>query len=320
MRIGRSRWRWSSAALVRSWCGCRTSCPRPAASLREHDLPARARLAAGDHPSRRWRPRSRRRAVPSVPAGSHRHPAGRGGHAARLVALCDLRTYRDGSGGCTSGSVRAARGHNGFARSGKRRQDTGKTPAGTYAVLRAFGNGDGPGDGVAAIDSSTATTGGRTTRATRAPTTSLQYHGRSPSTRWRKSWAEDLSGLPRPVRATRSCSTTTCRPGCYRASGEPARSPRAGQHGCGGGIFLHVNGRGSTAGCVSVGAEGHAQDRPLARPRASTGDRDGAEEGDRPRPEPADGLAVEPVSRAARRACRAAAARPWCASGRCGSR
>lgn len=59
----------------------------------------------------------------------------------------ELRTYEfiDGSWQIVQASVRAQLGYGGLVRGDKRRQGTGTTPTGTYAVLDAFGRKPDPG-------------------------------------------------------------------------------------------------------------------------------------------------------------------------------
>lgn len=150
-----------------------------------------------------------------------------------------LRAYelRDGWDWCrVIKPVQARLGYNGFTWAKDRRQSTGTTPAGTFRLLWAFGNSGDPG--------------------TRLSYRSVDgndwwaYDPQSPSTynRWlehglggvRSSWAEHLSSYGSQYAHAVVLDynlPTTSRPADTRK---------------GGGIFLHVNGSGATAGCVSV--------------------------------------------------------------------
>ena len=168
------------------------------------------------------------------------------------TSYATLRTYqKDSSGWHKQFKNKHARlGTNGFARFGKRRQDSGKTPAGTYGLPRAFGSAADPG---------TALTYRQFDRNDwwpydpRDPRTYnvAQYHGRSSATQWRKSWAEHLWDFHDQY-AYSVVIDYNLPSGVYR-SGSQRFAASTANTAAGGGIFLHVNGPGSTAGCVSVG-------------------------------------------------------------------
>jgi L,D-peptidoglycan transpeptidase YkuD (ErfK/YbiS/YcfS/YnhG family) len=145
--------------------------------------------------------------------------------------------------------VQARVGRNGFVLADRRRQNSGTSPAGTFGVVSAFGNGPDPGTalGYRAVD--------RNDWWTYDPRDPKTYNVLQPrrvaTSAWRRDWAEDLSGygaqyryaavldfnLPDGVRRT---------PDGQRVADRPADTR------LGGGIFLHVSGAGATAGCVSV--------------------------------------------------------------------
>ena len=243
------------------------------------------------------------------------------------TSYATVRTYqKDSSGWHKQFKNKDARlGTNGFAHFGKRRQDTGKTPAGTYALPRAFGSAADPGTALSYRQFDRNDWWPYDPRDPRTYNVA-QYHGRSAATRWRKSWAEHLwhfhDQYAYSVVIDYNLPSGVYRSGSQRFASSTANTARGWRH-------LPARERSRVHRRVRIGRpEGHAQDRPLARPRAASGDRDGAHEGDRPGLDLGSarvGLArtgrrLEPVSPVARRACRAAAARPWCASGRCGSR
>jgi L,D-peptidoglycan transpeptidase YkuD (ErfK/YbiS/YcfS/YnhG family) len=166
-----------------------------------------------------------------------------------------MRAYRQDSDGrwhLRFGPWRARLGYAGTVRAADRRQNTGTTPAGTFRLLSGFGSRRDPGTRLSSyiqfdnndwwpIDP-------------RDPATYNVYqHSRSDEARWRRTEAERLANwgtgqyrygvvidynLPTGVRWSSA-------KGEYVA-GEPADTRK------GGAIFLHVNGRGATAGCVSV--------------------------------------------------------------------
>lgn len=208
---------------------------------------------------------------PPVTAASARVPAY---HPDRLVHLADagqvvvvtssgwrsshatLRAYakdRHGRWQLRMGPWAARVGYNGMAPAGRRRQGTGTTPAGTFGLGRAFGSRPDPGTSLAGyrrFDNND-----YWVYDPRDPATyNVLQRSRSADARWRTSWAERLAdwgdrqyayavvigfNLPSGVHWSRARQE-------YVAS-RPADTSR------GGGIFLHVNGAGATAGCVSVG-------------------------------------------------------------------
>lgn len=162
-----------------------------------------------------------------------------------------LRTYEliDGAWKVVQKSVRAQLGYGGLVEGTKRRQGTGTTPTGTYAILDAFGRQPNPGTRVEYIrvDRNDAWT----------------YNPRVPSTynvfqtvdrSWKRygNYVEHLwdmgmqynyvsvldYNLPSgPVRT---------KPNGVRVSDNPPDTSR------GGGIFLHVDNGRKTAGCIAI--------------------------------------------------------------------
>jgi L,D-peptidoglycan transpeptidase YkuD (ErfK/YbiS/YcfS/YnhG family) len=164
-----------------------------------------------------------------------------------------LRAYQrtaDGSWRLRRGPAPARVGYNGFVPAAQRRQSTGTTPAGTFAVLGAFGTGPDPGTALAyrRVDGND-----WWPYDPRDPETyNVWQPRRGPAADWRPSWAEHLSSYGRQYRHA-AVLDFNLPAGVHRSGGEwradtPADTRR------GGGIFLHVNGPGATAGCVSVRA------------------------------------------------------------------
>jgi len=132
--------------------------------------------------------------------------------------------------------VPARVGYSGFSWATNRKQNTGKTPAGTFALPWAFGNSADPGTALPYR-----TVDGNDWWA---------YDPRSPSTynRWlehglgsvRSDWAEHLASF-----STQYSSAVVIDYNLPTSTSNPDTSK-------GGGIFLHVNGTGATSGCVSV--------------------------------------------------------------------
>ncbi|MCT9092151.1 L,D-transpeptidase family protein [Streptomyces sp. ASQP_92] len=140
------------------------------------------------------------------------------------------------------GSAPARFGAKGLVEGAKRVQGTDTTPTGLYALPYAFGVAAAP------------------------PGTRYPYR-RATDRSW---WCQDneshaynrwVEGLPRDCRASESEHLTAYATQYARAL-VIAFNYRKPVRGRGAGIFLHVNGKGATAGCVSVPAE--AMDRVLA--------------------------------------------------------
>jgi L,D-peptidoglycan transpeptidase YkuD (ErfK/YbiS/YcfS/YnhG family) len=144
--------------------------------------------------------------------------------------------------------VAARLGWSGFRREAKRLQSTGKTPAGTFDLLRGFGL-DRP-------------TGLELPYRVVDSNDWWPYDPNDPKTynvfqphrvqhaRWRMDWAERLRSYTTQYRYSvvldyNLPSGIKWRNG-QRVATETANTSK------GGGIFLHVNGSGATAGCVSV--------------------------------------------------------------------
>ncbi len=141
-----------------------------------------------------------------------------------------------------AGSAPARFGAKGLVEGVKRVQGTDTTPTGLYALPYAFGVVAAP------------------------PGTRYPYR-RATDRSW---WCQDneshaynrwVEGLPRDCRASESEHLTAYATQYARAL-VIAFNYRRPVRGRGAGIFLHVNGKGATAGCVSVPAE--AMDRVLA--------------------------------------------------------
>lgn len=148
------------------------------------------------------------------------------------------------------GPVRVSVGWNGFVRAGQRRQGTGTTPAGRFAIRYAFGNRADPGTRMRYREVD------RNDMWPYEPRDEATYNiyqpHRARTSRWRADYVERLAdygyeyayslvlgfNLPRGVHWSERRRQYVAR--------EPADTRR------GGGIFLHVRRRRSTAGCVSA--------------------------------------------------------------------
>jgi L,D-peptidoglycan transpeptidase YkuD (ErfK/YbiS/YcfS/YnhG family) len=163
-----------------------------------------------------------------------------------------LRTWSRGADGQwrLRGQPVAARvGRNGFVPAAERRQNSFTSPAGTFAVVSAFGNGSDPGTALPyrRVD--------RTDWWTYDPRDPSTYNVLQPrrvaSSHWRTPWAEHLSAYGGQYRYV-AVLDFNLPVGTHRVpSGQRVADTPADTR-LGGGIFLHVSGPGATAGCVSI--------------------------------------------------------------------
>ncbi|MFH8982601.1 L,D-transpeptidase family protein [Streptomyces varsoviensis] len=158
-----------------------------------------------------------------------------------------------------AGSAPARFGAKGLTEGRTRRQGTNTTPTGLYALPYAFGNAAAP------------------------PGARSPYRKVTPASWWcednaSRSYNRWVEGLPADCAAKESEHLADY-PTQYSRALVIAFNYARPVHGRGAGIFLHVNGRGATAGCVSVPAESMTAIltwlRPSARPHIAIGTRSG---------------------------------------------
>ena len=170
------------------------------------------------------------------------------------TSYATLRTWEKGSDGVwrQKFSPMVARlGYNGFRRAGERLQGDGTTPAGTFTITRAFGSLSDPGTDLRyrKYDSNDYWVGDQ-----RDPRTyNILQPYRSPSAAWRTRQAERLADYASGAYRYAAVINFNMPRGVYWSDTArewhatyPADTRR------GNAIFLHVNGSGATAGCVSV--------------------------------------------------------------------
>ncbi len=153
-----------------------------------------------------------------------------------------LRAYERRSNGTwcrVLGPVKARIGYSGFAWASKRLQNTGKTPAGTFALPWAFGNAKDPGTALRYRSVDGNDWWGYDPRVPKRYNRWLE-HGLGPV---RSGWAEHLRAYGRQYDHAVVID--------YNDPARPAETSNPNTR-KGGGIFLHINGGGATAGCVSV--------------------------------------------------------------------
>jgi L,D-peptidoglycan transpeptidase YkuD (ErfK/YbiS/YcfS/YnhG family) len=162
-----------------------------------------------------------------------------------------LRTYgksSDGTWHVKFHAMRARIGGRGFALAANRLQSSSETPAGTFRITRAFGRYGDPGT---ALPYRRFDTNDWWPYDPRDPRTYNVYQRRRVAGAvWRRSWAENLWSYGGQYRYA-AVVDYNMPSGVYYSGGQWfARYPANTRKG--GGIFLHVNGPGSTAGCVTV--------------------------------------------------------------------
>jgi L,D-peptidoglycan transpeptidase YkuD (ErfK/YbiS/YcfS/YnhG family) len=144
--------------------------------------------------------------------------------------------------------VPARLGWNGFAWAARRVQNSGETPAGTFRLLRGFGIVRPPGVSLRYQVVSMSDWWPYDPRDPR--TYNVQQTSRPRHAHWRTSWAEHLATYRTQYRYA-VVLNYNLPSGVHFNGREWVASHPANTH-KGGGIFLHVNGDGATAGCVSV--------------------------------------------------------------------
>lgn len=166
-----------------------------------------------------------------------------------------LRAYSLGSDGRWRqhfADMSARIGYAGWASGTTRREGSGTTPWGTYTITTAFGVAADPGTALpyTRVDGNDYWVGD-----SRDPRTyNLFQRSASISRTWRVSMAERLAAYPKQYRYVavidfnRPASRTVSWDSRHReyVTSSPVDATR------GSAIFLHVNGKGATAGCVSV--------------------------------------------------------------------
>jgi L,D-peptidoglycan transpeptidase YkuD (ErfK/YbiS/YcfS/YnhG family) len=145
---------------------------------------------------------------------------------------------RRGHGWTAAGSAPARFGAHGLTDGATREQGTSTTPTGLYGLPFAFGNASAP----------------RGTTYAYRRTTAKSWWCEDNASRAYNRWTE---GLPKDCRASESehLADYAAQYAHALVIGFNYAHP---VHGRGAGIFLHVNGKGATSGCVSLPAEAMA--------------------------------------------------------------
>lgn len=166
-----------------------------------------------------------------------------------------LRTYVRGSDGRWRAAFPAMSARNGYAGwqwASRRVQDTGTTPIGTFRITEAFGLAANPGAHLPyrRADKNDYWVGDR-----KDPKTYNMYEPAATAHRtWRISQAERLAAYPTQYAYAAVIDFNRPDPKSitFSAKLQEYVTNRPSKVGAGAAIFLHVKGKGSTAGCVSV--------------------------------------------------------------------
>jgi L,D-peptidoglycan transpeptidase YkuD (ErfK/YbiS/YcfS/YnhG family) len=169
-----------------------------------------------------------------------------------------LRAFQRGSDGRWRAAFPAMAARNGYAGwqwAAKRVQDTGTTPAGTFRITEAFGLAAKPA-GVRIryrrVDGNDYWVGDR-----RDPRTYNVFQPSASTKRtWRISQAERLASYPTQYAYAAVIDFNRPASVVWDAARGQYVAPKPAVAGRGSAVFLHVNGKGSTAGCVSVSRAG----------------------------------------------------------------
>jgi L,D-peptidoglycan transpeptidase YkuD (ErfK/YbiS/YcfS/YnhG family) len=175
--------------------------------------------------------------------------------SSRTSTYATLRTYELGTDGAwrqTFAPMAARSGYGGWVAAGKRVQDTGKTPAGTFRITEAFGIKANPGTRLRyrKVDGNDYWVGDR-----RDPYTYNLFEPAATAKRtWRTAEAERLAAYPTQYAyaAVIDFNRPVASSVHFNAAHQEYVTSQHSVIGRGSAVFLHVNGKGSTAGCVSV--------------------------------------------------------------------
>ncbi|HYO31717.1 MAG TPA: L,D-transpeptidase family protein [Nocardioidaceae bacterium] len=170
--------------------------------------------------------------------------------ASTTATLRAWRRLPSGEWALAHGPVPAVIGYGGWVVATQRRQSTGTTPAGRFALPTAFGRLSDPGTRLPyrRVDGND-----WWPYEPRDPATyNIYQRHRAPRTDWRRGFAEHLVGYPRQYSLAVVVGFNLPRGVHYSRSRRQwvATSPADTKRG--GGIFLHVRGDGLTAGCVAM--------------------------------------------------------------------
>jgi len=171
-----------------------------------------------------------------------------------------LRVWRKKPNGhwrTVMGPWRAVIGYSGWVRASKRRQSTGTTPAGDFRLRYAFGRLADPGTELhyRRFDGND-----YWPYEPRDPATyNIYQRHKAPSTHWRSDYVERLADYPGQYAYAAVVGFNLPGGVHYSADRRQWVARRPADTSRGGGIFLHVQGNGKTAGCVALPRRGQVR-------------------------------------------------------------
>lgn len=169
------------------------------------------------------------------------------------TSYATLQTWQKNSSGTWTkpfGAMRARIGHKGFKRDADRKQNSGTTPAGNYRITKTFGQSGDPGTKMSYrnVDSND-----YWVYDPRDPKTyNILEPYRTSGSVWRTGEAERLAAYSTQYKYAAIISYNLPSGVYWSTTGREYRTKTPADVTKGGGIFLHVNGSGATAGCVSL--------------------------------------------------------------------
>lgn len=165
----------------------------------------------------------------------------------------NLRVWRRHEGGSwrlVRGPIRVALGWNGFVPAHRRRQSTGTTPAGRFRLHSVFGTRADPGS---RFDYRRVDGDDYWPYEPRDPATyNIWQPSKSPRTHWRQGYAERLADYPVEYAYSIVIGFNLPRGVRWSARRQQYVARHTADTERGGGIFLHVKEKPTTAGCVSA--------------------------------------------------------------------
>ena len=148
------------------------------------------------------------------------------------------------------GEMTARIGRNGFVLHASRKQNTGTTPAGNYRIKNTFGQAANPGTKMPYRDVDSNDYWAYDPRDPKTYNILEPYH--SPYAYWRTTEAERLAAYSTQYKYAAIIAYNLPTNVKWYEQYREHRTTTPADVTKGGGIFLHVNGSGATAGCVSL--------------------------------------------------------------------
>ena len=169
------------------------------------------------------------------------------------TSYATLQTWQKNSAGAWTkpfGSMRARLGYNGFKLDADRRQNSGTTPAGNYLIKKTFGVSANPGTKMPYRDFDATDYWVYDPRDPKTYNILEPY--RTSGSDWRTKEAERLADFRGQYKYAAIIGYNLPSGVYWSAAAREYRTRTPAETVKGGGIFLHVNGSGATAGCVSL--------------------------------------------------------------------